>query len=133
MDRTTCAIDIAKRVMQLHWVDASTGEIKRRRQTREKLLPFFAELQPVRIVMEACGGAHHWARSLTRLGHQVELLPPRQVRAFVRSDKDDAADARAIWLASQQADIRRVPIKSCEQQAVLSLHGEAVRPWVGPS
>jgi transposase len=122
MDRTTYAIDIAKRVMQLHWVDASTGEIKRRRLTRDRFLPFFAALQPVRIVMEACGGAHHWARCLASLGHQVELLPPRQVRAFVRSDKDDAADARAIWLASQHGDIRRVPIKSCEQQAVLSLH-----------
>jgi transposase len=122
MNRTTYAIDIAKRVMQLHWVDAPTGEIKRRRLTREKLVPFFAELQPVRIVMEACGGAHHWARCLSSLGHQVELLPPRQIRAFVRSDKDDAADARAIWLASQHSDIRRVPIKSCEQQAVLSLH-----------
>lgn len=103
MNRTTYAIDIAKRVMQLHWVDAPTGEIKRRRLTREKLVPFFAELQPVRIVMEACGGAHHWARCLSSLGHQVELLPPRQIRAFVRSDKDDAADARAIWLASQIA------------------------------
>jgi transposase len=122
MDRTTYAIDIAKHLMQLHWVDGQTGEIKRRRLTRAKLLPFFAELQPAHVVMEACGGAHHWARCLLGLGHQVELLPPRQVRAFVRSDKDDAADARAIWLASQHSDIRRAPIKSCEQQAVLSLH-----------
>lgn len=122
MDRTTYAIDIAKHVMQLHWVEAPTGEIRRRRLPRAKLLPFFAELQPVRVVMEACGGAHHWARCLQSLGHQVELLPARQVRAFVRSDKDDAADARAIWLASQHGDIRRAPIKSCEQQAVLSLH-----------
>lgn len=122
MDRTTYAIDIAKQVMQLHWVERQTGEIRRRRLTRAKLVPFFAELQPVCVVMEACGGAHHLARSLIGLGHQVELLPPRQVRPFVRSDKDDAADARAIWLASQHADIRRVPIKSAEQQAVMSLH-----------
>ena len=122
MDRTTYAIDIAKHVMQVHWVEVDTGEIRRRRLTREKLLPFFAGLQPARVVMEACGGAHHWARCLRGLGHQVELLPPRQVRAFVRSDKDDAADARAIWLASQHSDIRRAPIKSCDQQAVLSLH-----------
>ena len=62
--------------------------------------------------MEACGSAHHWARVLSALGHQVELLPARQVRPFVRSNKDDAADARAIWVAAQQSDIRRVPLKS---------------------
>ena len=76
----------------------------------------------LRVVMEACGGAHHWARSLGAIGHQIELLPARQVRAFVRGNKDDGADARAIWLASQQSDIRRVPVKSAQQQAVLSLH-----------
>ena len=65
-------------------------------------------LKPAHVVIEACGGAHHWARSLGAMGHQVELLPARQVRAFVRGNKDDAADARAIWLASQQSDIRRV-------------------------
>jgi transposase len=122
MDRTTYAIDIAKHVMQVHWVELDSGVIKRRRLTREKLLPFLGALQPARVVMEACAGAHHWARCLLRLGHAVELLPPRQVRAFVRSNKDDAADARAIWLASQHSDIRRAPIKSCDQQAVLSLH-----------
>lgn len=108
--------------MQLHWVEIETGEIWRRKLTRAKLADHFARLQPVRVVMEACGSAHHWARVLSALGHQVELLPARQVRPFVRSNKDDAADARAIWLAAQQSDIRRVPIKSVEQQAVLSLH-----------
>ena len=122
MDRTTYATDIAKQVMQVHWLDAQTGEIGRRKLTRAKFLEFFAKLQPARVVMEACGGAHHWARCLRRLGHEVELLPAGQVRAFVRGNKDDAADARGIWLASRQSDIRRVPIKSCEQQAVLSLH-----------
>lgn len=122
MDRTTYAMDIAKHLMQVHWVDCHTGEIGRRRLTRAKVLPFLAGLQPALVVMEACGGAHHWARCLAGLGHQVELLPPRQVRAFVRSNKDDAADARAIWLASQHRDIRRVPVKSCQQQAVMALH-----------
>jgi transposase len=79
--------------------------------------------------MEACGSAHHWARVLGAMGHQVELLPARQVRAFVRSNKDDAADARAIWLAAQHSDIRRAPIKSVEQQAVMSLH-RARSHWV---
>jgi transposase len=122
MDRTTYGLDIAKSVMQLHWVDVDTGEIGRKKLARARLAEHFAQLRPVRVVMEACGSAHHWARVLGGLGHEVELLPARQVRPFVRSNKDDAADARAIWLAAQQSDIRRVPIKNCEQQAVLALH-----------
>lgn len=122
MDRTTYGLDLAKNVMQLHWVDAQTGEIGRKKLPRARLAEHFAQLQPVRVVMEACGSAHHWARVLGGLGHAVELLPARQVRPFVRSNKDDAADARAIWLAAQQSDIRRVPIKNCEQQAVMALH-----------
>lgn len=118
----TYAVDTAKNVMQVHWVEPGTGEIKRKKLSRAKFSDFFAQLQPARVVMEACGGAHHWGRSLSALGHQVELLPARQVRAFVRGNKDDAADARAIWLAAQQSDIRRVPVKTCEQQATLSLH-----------
>lgn len=122
MDRTTYGLDIAKNVMQLHWIDNETGEIGRKKLVRAKLSEFFAALRPVRVAMEACGSAHHWARVLGGLGHQVELLPAQQVRAFVRSNKDDAADARAIWLAAQQPDIRRAPIKTVEQQAVISLH-----------
>jgi transposase len=122
MDATTYAVDTAKNVMQLHWVEPSSGQIHRRKLSRAKFVEFFAVLKPARVVIEACGGAHHWARSLGAMGHQVELLPARQVRAFVRGNKDDAADARAIWLASQQSDIRRVAVKSAEQQAVLSLH-----------
>jgi transposase len=130
MDRTTYGLDIAKNVMQLHWVEAETGEIGRKKLARARLAAYFAQLQPVRIVMEACGSAHHWARVLGGLGHQVELLPAAQVRPFVRSNKDDAADARAIWLAAQQSDIRRVPQKSVQQQAVLALH-RARSHWVG--
>jgi transposase len=122
MNATTFAVDTAKSVMQLHWVEADSGEIKRKKLTRSKFSEFFAQRLPVRVVMEACGGAHHWARTLAALGHEVELLPTRQLRAFVRGNKDDAADARAIWLAAQQGDIRRVPVKSCAQQAVLALH-----------
>lgn len=122
MNATTYGVDLAKNVMQLHWVDAATGELGRKKLARAKLSEFFAKLLPARVALEACGSAHHWARTLEGLGHQVELLPARQVRAFVRANKDDAADARAIWLAAQQGDIRRVPIKTCEQQAVLALH-----------
>jgi len=129
MNRTTYGLDIAKNVMQLHWVNGETGEIGRKKLARARLGEFFAQLQPARVAMEACGSAHHWARVLGALGHQVELLPAQQVRAFVRSNKDDAADARAIWLAAQHTDIRRAPIKTVEQQAVMSLH-RARSHWV---
>jgi transposase len=122
MNRTTYAVDLAKSVMQLHWVDEATGEIGRKKLSRSRLAEYFAQLRPLCIVMEACGSAHHWARTFAAMGHEVQLLPPRQVRPFVRSNKDDAADARAIWLAARQVDIRRVPQKSVEQQAMLSLH-----------
>ena len=121
MHATTIAIDIAKSVFQLHWVDAD-GVIQRRKLSRAKLMEFVARRAPSRIVMEACGGAHHLGREFTALGHQVELLPAGQVRAFVRGNKDDAADARGIWVAAHQSDIRRVPIKSVEQQGVQALH-----------
>lgn len=126
---TTYGVDTAKNVMQLHWVEPSTGEIKRKKLTRSKFVEFFAQRQSARIALEACGGSHHWARTLMALGHQVELLPPRKTRLFVVGNKDDAADARAIWLAAHQSDIRRVPLKSCAQQAVLSLH-RARKHWV---
>ncbi len=122
MKATTYAVDLAKSVFQLHWVDPATGEICRRKLSRAKLIEFFAQRQSARVAMEACGGAHHWARTLVAMGHRAELLPPHQVRAFVRGSKDDAADARGIWLATQQSDIRRVSIKSVDQQAILSLH-----------
>ena len=122
MNATTYGVDIAKSVFQLHWVDADSGEIHRRKLTRGKVREFFARREPGRVVMEACGGAHHWGRSLAGLGHQVELIPPHQIRAFVVGNKDDAADARGIWLAGQQEDIRRVPVKTAQQQAELSVH-----------
>lgn len=122
MNATTYAADIAKNVLQVHWVDSLTGEVGRKKLSRAKFSEFFASRQPAKVVMEACGSAHHWGRTLGAMGHEVELLPAKQVRAFVRGNKDDAADARAIWLAAQQADIRRVPVKSTEQQAVQFLH-----------
>jgi transposase len=122
MNATTYAVDLAKNVFQVHWVEPASGEIHRKQLSRAKLTEFFAQRQPARIAMEACGSAHHWARTLTAMGHEPELLPAKQVRAFVRGNKDDAADARAIWVAASHDDIRRVPIKSCEQQSILSLH-----------
>lgn len=122
MNATTDGVDIAKNVFQVHWVDAATGEIHRKKLPRAKVREFFARREAGRVAMEACGGAHHWGRSLAELGHQVELLPPHQVRAFVLGNKDDAADARGIWLACQHQDIRRVPVKTAQQQAELSVH-----------
>ena len=122
MNATTYAVDTAKNVMQLHWVDGCSGEIGRRKLSRAKFFDFFAQRHDCHVVMEACAGSHHLARRLGAMGHCVELLPARQVRPFVCGNKDDAADARAIWLASRQPDIRRVAVKSEQQQSVLSLH-----------
>jgi transposase len=122
MNATTYGVDIAKNVFQVHWVEPASGEICRRKLARAKFSQFFARREAGLVVMEACGGAHHWARELSALGHRVELLPPHEVRKFVSGNKDDAADARAIWLAAQYQDIRRVAPKSAQQQAELSVH-----------
>jgi len=122
MDATTYGVDIAKNVFQVHWVEPASGEICRRKLSRAKFAEFFAKRQAARVVIEACGGAHHWARHLDTLGHKVELLPAHEVRKFVSGNKDDAADARAIWLAAGHPDIRRVAVKTAQQQAELSVH-----------
>ncbi|WP_454693418.1 IS110 family transposase [Achromobacter aegrifaciens] len=122
MNVTTFGLDIAKNVMQVHWVDGQTGEVGRRVLKRSQLAPFFARQAQCRIVLEACGSGHYWGRTLSALGHQVQLIHARHVRPFVRGNKSDAADAQAIWSAAQQPDMRWVPFKSEQQQAVLSLH-----------
>jgi len=122
MDHTTYGLDIAKRVMQVYWVDHQTGEIGRRTLKRSHLMAFFGRRPGARIVLEACGSGHYWARQLSKLGHEVRLMHAKRVRPFVRGNKDDAADAQAIWTAAQQPEVRWVPLKSEEQQAVLSLH-----------
>jgi transposase len=115
-------LDIAKNVFQLHIVDAETGEIQRRQLKRAKVAEFFANCQQSLVALEACGGAHHWARTLLAMGHQVKLLPAKHVKAFLLRDKTDALDAQAIWVAAQQPHINGVAIKSEQQQACLSLH-----------
>jgi transposase len=114
-------IDIAKAVFQVHYVDGETGEIVNRPIKRAKFLEYFANRAPCLIGMEACGGAQHWARALTRMGHQVRLIPAEFAKAFNIRNKNDAADARAIWLAVQQPG-RPVAVKTEAQQAVLALH-----------
>ncbi len=122
MHATTYAVDLAKNVFQVHWINPKTGEIHNRKLTRAKFTTFFAQRQPARVAMEACGSAHHWARKFIALGHQVELLPAFEVKKRVFGNKDDAADATAIWLSAQDRRIRRVPIKTVEQQADLTAH-----------
>lgn len=114
-------IDIAKSVFQVHYVDAETGEVINRTLRRSVFLQHFANRSPCLIGMEACSGAQHWARELIKLGHQVRLLPARFVKAFNIGNKNDAADARAIWLAVQQPG-KSVAVKTETQQAVLALH-----------
>lgn len=122
MNNTTYAVDLAKKVFQVHWVEPSTGEIRRKSLTRGEVSAFFAHRERGLIVMEACGSAHHWGRVLKELGHEVRLIAAQFVRPFVKTNKTDAADAEAIWTASGQPGMRFVALKSEEQQAVLSLH-----------
>ena len=115
-------LDIAKHVFQLHSVDMSTGEIMNVQIKRAKVLEHFVNKPQSLIAMEACGGAHHWARELTALGHSVRLLHAKIVRPFVSGNKTDATDARAIWIAVQQPGVKFVGIKTAAQQATLTLH-----------
>jgi transposase len=119
---TTVGLDLAKNVFQVHAVDA-VGAIVIRRQVRRAQVPlFFSRLPPCLIGMEACAGAHYWARELTKLGHEVRLIPPSYVKPFVKRGKTDAADAEAICTAVAQPTMRFVPIKTETQQAVLMSH-----------
>jgi transposase len=130
MNATTYGVDIAKNVFQVRWIEPETGEIRRRKLARAKLSDFFAQRQPGRIAMEACSSAHHWGRTFAALGHQVELLPARWVKSFVMGNKDDAADARAIYVAAHQSHIRRIPVKSVQQQALQGAH-RVRSQWIG--
>lgn len=115
-------LDIAKNVFQLHTVEMGTGEIVNMQIKRAKVLQHFANRQPCLIGLEACGGAHHWARQLQALGHSVRLIHAKVVRPFVAGNKTDATDARAIWLAIQQPGTKFVGVKTLQQQATLVLH-----------
>jgi transposase len=123
MQRNTIGLDIAKNVFQLH-VGSGAGEApKLARLSRTKLLAYLAKTPPALIGMEACATAHYWGRELTRLGHEVRLIPPEYVKGFVIGRmKSDARDARGCYLAVQQTDIKCVPIKTEEQQAGRALH-----------
>jgi transposase len=121
MAHTIVGVDIAKNVMQVHWVNPNSGEIVNRSIKRAAFLEYFANREPCLVGMESCGGSQHWARRLIEMGHQVKLMPAKFVKAFNIRNKNDAADARAIWMAAQ-VECKEVAVKTEAQQAVLALH-----------
>jgi len=122
MQITTIGLDIAKNVFQVHGIDAAEKVIVRKRLRRSQVLTFFKALLPCLIGMEACATAHYWARELTKLGHKVRLMPAKDVKAYVKRNKNDAADAEAICEAVRRPTMRFVQVKSAEQQGQLMQH-----------
>ncbi len=115
-------LDLAKNVFQVHGIDDRGKVLVRRSLRRAEVLAFFAKLSPCLVGMEACGTAHHWARELIKLGHEVKLMPPAYVKPYVKRGKTDAADAEAIAEAVTRPTMRFVAIKTVDQQAVLMMH-----------
>jgi len=122
MKVTTVGMDLAKSLFQVHGADERGHAVVRKQLRREQVIGFFAALPPCLVGMEACGGAHHWARRLQEFGHTVRLIPPQFVKPYVKSNKNDAADAEAICEAVCRPNMRFVAIKTVEQQSVLSVH-----------
>jgi transposase len=115
-------LDLAKNVFQVHAIDAAGTGIMRKKLRRAQVEGFFAKQPPGIVGMETCGGAHHWARLLQRLGHEVRLMPAHYVKPYVKRNKTDSRDAEAICEAMVRPTMRFVPVKSEEQQAILALH-----------
>ena len=122
MQITTIGLDIAKNVFQVHGIDAAEKVVVRKQLRRGHVMKFFAALPPCLVGMEACATAHHWARELTKLGHEVRLMPAKDVKAYVKRNKNDAADAEAICEAVRRPTMRFVHPKSAEQQGRLMQH-----------
>ncbi|MFL9910563.1 IS110 family RNA-guided transposase [Paraburkholderia sp. RL17-337-BIB-A] len=122
MKITTVGIDLAKNVFQVHGVNEHGKTVLRKQLKRNQVAVFFANIPRCVIGMEACGSAHHWARKLRGFGHEVRLMAPQFVKPYVKTNKNDAADAEAICEAVGRPNMRFVPIKNIEQQGVLALH-----------
>src|SRR5512135_2987983 len=118
----TIGLDIAKSIFQVHGVDADGQVVIRRKLKRRYVLAFFAKVPPCLIGMEACATSHHWPRELQALGHRVRLMPPADVKPYVKRQKNDATDAEAICEAVTRANMRFVETKTAEQQGCLVLH-----------
>jgi transposase len=121
-DIALVGLDIAKSVFQVHAADRAGRVVLRRRLRRDEVEPFFLALPTCRIGLEACPGAHHWGRRLRRIGHEVRLLPAQYVRPYVKTNKNDAADAEAICEAMTRPSMRFVPLKEEHQQEILVIH-----------
>lgn len=117
MEYKRIAIDTSKHVFTIHGVDQQERPVLRRELRRSQVEPFFANLAPTEVVLEACGGSHHWGRVLSRLDHRVRLIPPQYVKPFVKRSKNDRNDAEAISEAASRPAMRSVPVKTVEQQA----------------
>lgn len=122
MQVTTIGLDLAKHVFQVHGVDEAGHVVLKRRLRRAQVITYFASLPPCLIGMEACATAHFWARELRALGHEVRLMPPQYVKAYVKRGKNDAADAAAICEAVTRPSMRAVPVKTEDQQSALMMH-----------
>src|SRR5438270_1142390 len=122
MQITTIGLDIAKNVFQVHGIDSNEKVVVRKQLRRSQVLAFFKTLPPCLVGMEACATAHYWARELTKLGHRVRLMPAKDVKAYVKRNKNDAADAEAICEAVRRPTMRFVQFKSAEQQGRLMQH-----------
>lgn len=122
MKITTVGLDLAKNVFQVHGVDEHGGAVLRKQLKRDQVAPFFARMEPCLVGIEACGGAHYWAAKLSALGHRVKMMAPQFVKPYVKTNKNDSLDAEAICEAVARPNMRFVPVKLPEQQAVLSLH-----------
>ena len=122
MQITTIGLDLAKNVFQVHGIDADEKVVVRKQLRRGQVMRFFEELSPCLVGLEACATSHYWARELTKLGHEVRLMPARDVKAYVKRNKNDAADAEAICEAVRRPTMRFVQVKSAEQQAQLMQH-----------
>ena len=117
---TSIGLDLAKKVFQIHGVDAEGKIVVARKLRRKEVLAFFAKLPPCLVGMEACGSAHYWGREITKLGHTVKLMPPKYVKAYVKRGKTDAIDAAAICEAVTRPSMSFVPVKGIEQQGLTS-------------
>jgi transposase len=122
MQVTTIGIDLAKTIFQIHGIDSSGAVVIRKKLRRSQVLSFLEALPPCVVGMEACATSHYWAREIGALGHEVRLMAPSYVKAYVRRQKNDAADAEAICEAVTRPTMRFVPVKSAERQGVLVLH-----------
>lgn len=122
MNITTVGLDLAKSVFQVHGVDERGKAVLKKQLRRDQVAAYFANLPACLIGIEACGSAHHWARKLETLGHTVKLMAPQFVKPYVKTNKNDVADAEAICEAVGRPNMRFVPMKNVEQQAVLAMH-----------